>query len=134
MDESNRLTVLLVDDAISFHSMIEMFLRQSPVQKYKLISVVSAEDMFTTLQTDKTIDVVLLDISLPGQNGLSACKNIHASNPELPIIIITAKLDSSLIAKAQEVGAVGFLSKPFDGASLRSRLFHATEHHSQVTA
>lgn len=118
------LRVLLVDDAISFHSMIEMFLRQSKTPAYILQSVVSAEDMFRVLKSEPT-DVVLLDISLPGLNGLKACETIHTQYPHLPIIIITAKLDRTLNRQALDVGASDFLLKPFDGNALRMRIQNA---------
>lgn len=125
MNAENKITVLLVDDSISFHSMIEMFLRQSAIKKYNLLSTTSAEDMFSLMEGTPDIDVILLDISLPGENGIAACRRLKAQNPSLPVIIITAKLDKQLMQTATEAGAADFLLKPFDGASLRSRITHA---------
>jgi DNA-binding response OmpR family regulator len=120
------INVLLVDDTISFHSMIELFLRQSPVQLYNLKSITSAEDLIDKIKEGLSeIDVILLDISLPGINGIMACKDIRSLGITIPIIIITAKLDRSLASVASEAGATDFLLKPFDGASLRSRIQHA---------
>lgn len=118
-------SILLVDDAISFHSMVEMFLRQSTVQRYKLLSVTSAEEMFRLLRDSEQIDVILLDISLPDMSGLVACREIRKINSDIPVIIITAKLDRNLAITANDAGATDFILKPFDGAALRSRIQHA---------
>ena len=117
--------VLLVDDSISFHSMIELFLRQSAIQRYKLLSVTSAEAMFELLQCETEVGLILLDISLPDMNGIAACKRLREEYPHIPAIIITAKLDRNLVEIAAKAGAADFLIKPFDGASLRSRIQHA---------
>lgn len=125
--ERTPIQVLLVDDAISFHSMIELFLRQTSAYKYIMFSTTSAESMFGLLDQHPETDVVLLDISLPEENGLSACKRLRARHPTLPIIIITAKLDRELAETALKAGATDFLLKPFDGALLRLRINHAIE-------
>lgn len=116
--------ILLVDDTISFHSLVELFLRQSTIQRYELASVVSAEAMFQYLKSTN-VDLILLDISLPDMNGITACQKARQQYPDLPIILITAKLDHSLAVVASEAGASDFLLKPFDGTSLRYRIQHA---------
>lgn len=129
----NANTILLVDDSVSFHTMIDLFLRQSSNSKYSLLSCTTAEDMFDILQKrSNELGAILLDISLPGMNGLTASEQIHSSYPHIPIIIITARLDKSLAAKAYAVGATDFLLKPFDGNALRSRIAHARSQQESV--
>jgi len=125
MNDNNQTIILLVDDSISFHTMIDMFLRQSAIRRYGLVSTTTAEDMFEIVEKNSDIDIILLDISLPGANGLVACKQLRSRYPDLPVIIITAKLDKQLMQAASEAGAADFLLKPFDGASLRARISHA---------
>ena len=121
MNDRNERVILLVDDSISFHGMIDLFLiKQSKDQVYNLISVVTAEEMFATLEKQgDEVDIVLLDISLPDMNGIKACALSQQRYPSLPIIIITASLDKHTKQRALEAGASDYLLKPFDGVQLR---------------
>lgn len=59
-------------------------------------------------------DLVLLDVNMPGMDGLSLLKHLHAIDPELPVIMISAHQDSRAAAEAQMAGIFSYVPKPFD--------------------
>jgi DNA-binding NarL/FixJ family response regulator len=58
-----------------------------------------------------TPDVVLMDLSMPDLSGIDAMKRIHESQPDLPVVILTAHADEGVEREAREAGASGFLAK-----------------------
>lgn len=58
-----------------------------------------------------TPDVVLMDLSMPDLSGIDAMKKIHESQPDLPVVILTAHADEGVEREAREAGASGFLAK-----------------------
>src|SRR5262245_11468707 len=70
---------------------------------------------------------LILDITLPGSNGLDLQKRFAAERPDMPIIFITRHGDVSTAVRAMKAGAVEFLMKPFNGADLLNAIHHAIE-------
>ncbi len=68
-------------------------------------------------------DVVLVDVSMPKLNGYQACRALRdqPETADIPIIIVTARNDPEDAAKAFQVGATDYLSKPFSISQLRAR-------------
>jgi DNA-binding NarL/FixJ family response regulator len=56
-------------------------------------------------------DVVLMDLSMPDLSGIDAMKRIHAKDPDLPVVILTAHADPGVEREARDAGASGFLAK-----------------------
>jgi two-component system nitrogen regulation response regulator GlnG len=73
----------------------------------------AAEPALEALRTDAP-DVLLTDIRMPGQSGLDLLRRIHATRPQLPIIVMTAHADLGNAVSAYEGGAFEYLPKPFD--------------------
>lgn len=67
-------------------------------------------------------DVVLLDVAMPGVDGLELCRRMRASGYAHPILVVSARPGPDLPLKATEAGANGFVRKPFDNAELVSRI------------
>jgi DNA-binding NtrC family response regulator len=65
------------------------------------------------------VDLVLLDLSMPGMNGVDTFREIHSLRPALPVMIVTAYPDSDLMAKALEIGPFTMISKPVDLAQIQ---------------
>jgi two-component system nitrogen regulation response regulator GlnG len=63
---------------------------------------------------DPAVDLVLLDIRLPGQDGLAVLREIRAGRPELPVIMMTAHGTLQMAVEAMKQGAYDYLGKPFD--------------------
>jgi DNA-binding NarL/FixJ family response regulator len=60
---------------------------------------------------DRAPDVVLMDLAMPDLSGLDAMQRIHARDPDLPVVILTANADPEVEAEARRAGASGFLAK-----------------------
>ena len=74
-------------------------------------------------------DLILLDIMMPGMDGFEVCEKLK-SNPEtsnIPVIFLTAKSQTEDIVKGFEVGAVDYVTKPFNSAELLVRVFNHLE-------
>ena len=68
-----------------------------------------------------TPDLVLLDLMLPGMNGIEVCQQIRRSS-NVPIIMLTAKSDTEDVVKGLEAGADDYIAKPFKHAELLARI------------
>ncbi len=63
---------------------------------------------------NNTVDCVLLDMKIPGMNGLEILQHIKKSFAQLPVVMMTGNSDIDLIRNAKELGASHFFTKPFD--------------------
>ncbi len=64
-------------------------------------------------------ELVLLDLGLPGTNGIELLKRIRSTNPTTRVIIVTGNTDPALAREALELGALAYIDKPFDFAYLK---------------
>ncbi|CAM3844601.1 response regulator transcription factor [Sphingobacterium prati] len=112
------MELLLIEDEPSVISLIERGLKEEGYN----ISI--AMDGYTGLKMAglNHYDLILLDVMLPGMNGLDVCKNIRMSNNEIPIIILTALNQTEDIVAAFERDADDYLTKPFRLEELRARI------------
>lgn len=67
-------------------------------------------------------DAVLLDVAMPGLDGLDLCRRMRATGYARPILVVSARPGPGLPRKAAEAGANGFVRKPFDNAELVGRI------------
>lgn len=109
--------ILVIEDDQVVRSFIEEYLS---AQGYQIFSIDSGEAMPDIL-ADHEIDLAILDLMLPGIDGLELIKRIRA-NSDLPIIIVTAKGDVVDRIVALEVGADDYLPKPFEPRELLARM------------
>lgn len=106
---SHPVKILLVED----DELFRLGLRVRLEQETGLQIIAEAEDGETALDLIKQhpVDVVLLDVGLPGLGGVEACRQIKQQNPQLPILILTSHSQKPLISKLIEVGAQGYCLK-----------------------
>src|SRR5690349_5589983 len=69
-------------------------------------------------------DAILMDVAMPGLDGLGLCRRLRASGVSCPILVVSARPAPDLPRRAREAGADEFVRKPFDNADLVSRLRH----------
>ncbi len=124
MDETpgTKIRLLIAED----HVVVRQGLRSILTEDSRLSVVAEActgyEILALVLQHRP--DVLLLDIDLPGQNGLEAVASLRTHLSQLPrTLILSAFLDEEYVRRAREMGIDGFLSKACDGASLREAVF-----------
>ncbi len=105
-----QLNILIADD----HPIFLKGLREV-IESDKSLKVISmahnGQNAVTAFQSDKRIDVVILDIDMPRMNGLEAADNILKVRGDIPIIILTMHKDKALFLKALEIGIQGYLLK-----------------------
>jgi diguanylate cyclase (GGDEF)-like protein len=116
----SQFKILIVDDVPKNIQVAASILRESG---YKMAF---AQDGRTALSMSKSkrFDLILLDIMMPEMDGFEVCRKIRsiAVDREVPIIFLTAKEDADSIVKGFELGAVDYLTKPFNGAELIARV------------
>jgi DNA-binding NarL/FixJ family response regulator len=78
----------------------------------------SVATLFDTLERHPGVDLLLLDLNLPGAHGFSALAYLRGSHPELPVIVVSALDDPATVHQALAFGAQGFLSKSADADSI----------------
>jgi DNA-binding NtrC family response regulator len=93
---------------------------------YETVAVSSAPEAFSQLSAG-CADVVLLDIVMPGIDGLQVLEEIRARHPALPVVMLTATKTVKTAVTAMKLGAFDYLTKPFDVDQLRVVLDKATE-------
>lgn len=113
--------LLLEDDAVLLEIM-EEFLLDSGYD----ITVVSNGDEAEELIADRPFDLLLLDINVPGKNGMALFGDISR---KIPTIFITSVQSASEVKKAFELGADDYLKKPFDLEELEARIGHIKRIH-----
>jgi DNA-binding response OmpR family regulator len=72
--------------------------------------------------TRETVDLIVLDLMLPGEDGLTICRRLRAANDQTPIIMLTAKVEDVDRIVGLEVGADDYLAKPFNPRELLARI------------
>jgi PleD family two-component response regulator len=116
----NRYKILIVDDTPKNIQVAANILQKDGYQ------MAFAQDGPTAVgQVEANrFDLILLDIMMPQMDGFEVCRRIR-NNPasrDIPIIFLTAKNDSDSIVKGFELGAMDYLTKPFNGAELQARV------------
>lgn len=101
--------LLVVDDDQSMHDTLKFILRS----RCTILSAYSAEQALGILN-EQPVQLVFLDIALPGQSGLDLLPTVKERWPAIPVTIISETDDSGLEIKAIEMGAFHFMRKDFD--------------------
>lgn len=109
--------ILLVEDDVEISRLVSRYLRG---HDFRISALPDGRQLCRAIE-DSHIDLVLLDIMLPGEDGLSLCRRLRARS-SVPIIILTAKGDELDRIVGLEMGADDYLSKPFNPRELLARI------------
>jgi two-component system nitrogen regulation response regulator GlnG len=126
------LNVWLVDDDASIRWVLERALRQGGMSP---TAFDHADSALAALRRDRP-DVLITDIRMPGRSGLELLTEIRVSQPELPVIVMTAHSDLDSAVAAYQGGAFEYLPKPFDidqAVDLVRRAAHQRERVEETT-
>ena len=115
--EPARGSVLVVDDDASLAEMLSIVLRQEGFDS----RIVGRGDVALDAFRDYKPDLVLLDLMLPGKDGIDVCKEIRAESG-VPIVMLTAKGDTVDVVVGLESGADDYVVKPFKPKELVARI------------
>ena len=110
--------IAVVDDDARIRDLLRRYLTQEGFE------VLLAEDAkaLNRILTRETVDLIVLDLMLPGEDGLSICRRLRAANDVTPIIMLTAKVEDVDRIVGLEVGADDYLPKPFSHRELLARV------------
>jgi len=114
---ANAPHLLIVEDDELVQSLMGAYLQR---EGFTISLAATGKEMLAAIDTER-IDLVLLDLGLPDEDGLSLARQVRARS-ELPIIVITARKAKSDRLAALEVGADDYLTKPFDPDELVLRV------------
>jgi len=112
------LKVLVVDDDARLRSLLERYLTE---QNF-IVRVAQDSDQMDRLLTRENFHLMVLDLMLPGEDGLSICKRLRNEGNNIPVIMLTAKGDEVDRIIGLELGADDYLAKPFNPRELLARI------------
>ena len=110
--------IVIVDDDARIRDLLRRYLTQEGFE------VIVAEDgkALNRILLRDTVDLIVLDLMMPGEDGLSICRRLRAANDRTPIIMLTAKGEDVDRIVGLEVGADDYLGKPFNPRELLARV------------
>jgi DNA-binding NtrC family response regulator len=103
------MRILIVDDEEVLRDVLEVVLRR---EKFDVVLAASGEEALSVLDTEE-VDLVILDVMLPGISGIDTLRAIRIANPSLPVIVITAFSSIDGAIEAMKFGAFHYIPKPF---------------------
>lgn len=115
--QSQNATIVIADD----HPLFRGALRQaiaSIMPKARVIEASGMDDLNAALGREQDVDLILLDLTMPGVQGFSGLLSLRAQHPELPVMIVSANEEATVIRRAMEFGASGFIPKSIDVDSI----------------
>lgn len=121
MDKKLQARVLLVDDEEDFTDALS---KRLEARNLKVKTVNRGEDA-VQLVDEQSFDVIILDLAMPGMDGLETLQQIKANHPDAEIIMLTGHASVESSVKAMKIGAEDLLEKPVDIADLLSKIEEA---------
>lgn len=115
------LRILLIEDDPDIQRMVQLSLK---FQGGHEVSVASGGQEGIAKAEQEKPDLILLDVMMPEMDGYETCRRLKA-NPataSIPIVFLSARAQQSEIQKGRELGAIGYLVKPFDPMTLSDQL------------
>lgn len=128
MAEKSVKRILVVDDDVRLRDLLERYLTE---QGFSIKVAADAKEMDSTLNTNE-IDLLVLDLMLPGEDGLSICRRLRSKGSTMPIIMLTARGDEVDRIIGLEMGADDYLPKPFNPRELLARINAVTRRHARI--
>src|SRR5215212_9914920 len=120
--------ILIVEDDPAVRGVVELALEREGM---RTLAVADGEAALKHLgSSDQDVDLVILDVMLPGMDGVSICREIRAGDvgsSDVPIIMLTARDDEASVLIGLEVGADDYVTKPFSPRQLVSRIRRTSE-------
>ena len=120
---ATRLLILLVDDEDVVRRSAGRVVRQSG---HRVILAQSGDEALRLYsETKPTPDLVLMDLNMPGMTGDDAFRALREKDPQALVVFVSGYWDSELEHSLREEGALGFVQKPYEAATLRNAIVQA---------
>ena len=111
--------MMIVDDHPLFRGALNQALSAS-FDDARIEEASSLDELNEALAKDKDVDLILLDLTMPGVQGLSGLLYLRAQHPEIPVVVVYAKEDPGTIRRCIEFGASGFVPKSQPVSDIRA--------------
>jgi two-component system chemotaxis response regulator CheY len=102
--------ILVIDDSETIRQQVKQALASTG---YEIIEAVDGVDGLEKLRSVADLDLALCDVNMPRLNGLDMIAEVQRNGPRIPILMLTTEGQPSLIKRAREAGAKGWIVKPF---------------------
>jgi DNA-binding NarL/FixJ family response regulator len=113
--------IVIVDDHPLFRGALNQALSTS-IDGAQIIEAGSLDELGVVLGAEEEVDLVLLDLAMPGVQGLSGLLFLRAQHPEIPVVIVSASDDPGTIRRALEFGASGYVPKSLPVEEIRTAI------------
>jgi len=113
--EERRPSIAVVDDDSGFAGYLRTFLG---VRGYEARSYTRGDEIVAAIRQGEPPDIVLLDVAMPGMDGLQTLKALKAARPELQVIMLSGREQAPIIVEAVRLGAADYVVKPDDPEGL----------------
>jgi DNA-binding NtrC family response regulator len=123
-DGTPRHRALVVDDAEGIRSFLANLLE---VEGYEVDTADDGRSALALLEGGAAPDVILLDVMLPGIDGIETLRRIRALDPGVPVVMLSVVGKASTIVEAMQLGATDYLNKPLEELAIRAALERALE-------
>jgi len=111
-------SVLLVDDEVEF---LDVLMKRLKKRKLKLVAANSGEEALRLVR-ENPVDVAVLDVKMPGMDGITVLREIKKINPSIEVIMLTGHANVEVALEGMELGAFDYLMKPVDIDELMYKL------------
>ena len=115
--------VMLVDDEADF---VETMTKRLKKRELEVMTAFSGREALETLEKHQNIDVVILDVKMPGMDGIETLKKMKAENPLIEVIMLTAHATVESAIEGMRFGAFDYLMKPCAMEDLMGKVHEAT--------
>jgi two-component system chemotaxis response regulator CheY len=117
------LDVLIVDDSAAIRKILQRVLTQADVPLGKVHEANDGQEALTKLQTEP-VGLILSDINMPNMDGIELLSRVRATDSlkGVPVIMITTEASQNKVMQALELGASGYLRKPFTADQIKEKL------------
>jgi two-component system, OmpR family, response regulator len=110
--------ILIVDDDAEIRSLLSQYLVKNGL---RVTAVAEGRGMWQALEAGR-VDLIVLDLMMPGDDGLTLCRNLRAKSVDTPVIMLTARGEETDRIVGLEMGADDYLAKPFSPRELLARI------------
>ena len=115
--------VMLVDDEASF---VEIMTKRLKKRELDIISAFSGREALETLKEHHNVDVVILDVKMPGMDGIETLKKMKVAHPLIEVVMLTAHATVESAIEGMRFGAFDYLMKPCAMEELMGKVHEAT--------
>ncbi len=114
--------ILIVDDEISVRDSLRMIFKKD----FQVIAATNGQEALEKVEAEEP-DLILLDILMPGIDGVEVLRKVREAHPSIPAIMVTATKTVRTAVEAMKLGAYDYVTKPFDVEELRLIVGRALE-------